>query len=222
MGGILSSSSGSSSKNPKKKPAGTVSDVDRAVLDLKNARDRLTRYRAKLEQDEKKLLTRAAQCQKKGDKNMAVGLLRLRKYKLNEASNVENQLLSVMQMVETIQSKENEKEVLGAMKNGKDMLEAMHNEMGIDDVLTLMDEIEEHSEIENKINDILTHGGAAAVDADVEDELAALEKELLEEEGKKVDEQLPEAPTGKLPTVATEGPKQEEAQTEPQRVAVAS
>lgn len=153
---------------------------------------------------------------------MAVGLLRLRKYKLNEASNVENQLLSVMQMVETIQSKENEKEVLGAMKNGKDMLEAMHNEMGIDDVLTLMDEIEEHSEIENKINDILTHGGAAAVDADVEDELAALEKELLEEEGKKVDEQLPEAPTGKLPTVATEDPKQEEAQTEPQRVAVAS
>eukprot|EP00565_Helicotheca_tamesis_P007559 CAMPEP_0185732448 /NCGR_PEP_ID=MMETSP1171-20130828/16234_1 /TAXON_ID=374046 /ORGANISM="Helicotheca tamensis, Strain CCMP826" /LENGTH=221 /DNA_ID=CAMNT_0028401945 /DNA_START=34 /DNA_END=702 /DNA_ORIENTATION=- len=221
MGGTWSSSS--SSKNTKKKPGGTISDVDRAVLDLKNARDRLTRYKAKLDKDEKKLLERAKQSQLKGDKNMAVGLLRLRKYKLNEAANVENQLLSVMQMVETIQSKENEKEVVGAMKNGKDMLEAMHNEIGIDDVLQLMDEVEEQAEIENQINDILTHGGAAADDVDVEDELAALEQEVLEEEKAKVEEELPEVPTGKLPAIPDEiKDTRKEAQKEPKRVAVAS
>ena len=103
-----------------------VTAIDRTMLDLKNARDRLQRYRKKLEQDEAKLLVRAAQAKQAGRTETALGLLRLRKFKQQQATDCENQLLNVMQMVETIDSKQNDQQLLAAMAAGKDTLKLMH------------------------------------------------------------------------------------------------
>lgn len=216
MGGVFSSSgTGSSSTTQKRKPpGGTISSVDRAVLDLKNSRDRLSRYKAKLELDEQKLVQRAKLAKEKGQTKTALNLLRLRKYKQREVETVEGQLLNVLQLVQTIDSKQNEAQVLAAMKVGKDTLQHMHEQMTVDDVLELMDQIQEQNAVESEISDILQQG---VPELSIEDE-AAVEAELqslMESEGlvtttttttslpeAPTTELLPTAPTNKLPDVA--------------------
>lgn len=222
MGGAFSSSSSSTQKKrPRKEPGGSISDVDRAVLDLKNARDRLTRYKKKLELDEVKLTDRARQAKKAGDTKTALNLLRLKKYKRTEVDNVNGQLLTVLQMVETISSKENEKEVLTAVANGKDSLEKLHQETSLEDVLDLMDKVQEQAELEAEISQVLAGVPSLSSDAEleVERELAALEQATEEPI------HLPSVPTTELPTPEKVEPveaKTTAAASKPARVAVPS
>jgi len=188
---------GSFTSKHAKKPKPEISDIDRAVLDLKNARDRLHRYRAKLEQDDAKILAQAKKAKDAGKKERALGLLRLRKYKQAQAASCEDQLLNVLQMVETIDSKQNETAVLSALAAGKDSLKKMHEETTVDDVLELMDAVQEENEVEREISDILQ--GVPTLDPAAEEEVEAeLEALQMEMNGEAVPS-LPTAPTTKLP-----------------------
>lgn len=179
MGGAFSSSSssgggGTNIKTKKAPPPGSgISATDRAVLDLKNARDRLQKYKNRLELDDAKLVERARQAKAEGKTKAALNLLKIRKIKTREVETVEAQLLNVLQMVQTIDSKQNEAQVLAAMKKGKDTLQRMHEETTVEDVLNLMDEIHEQNELEREINAVFE--GAPSLS--VEDE-AAVEAEL--------------------------------------------
>lgn len=218
MGGSLSSSGSSSSTGKKRKaPGGTISSVDRATLDLKNARDRLSRYKKKLEQDESKLVARARKAKQEGQQKTALNLLRLRKIKKIEVENVEGQLLNVLQMVQTIDSKQNEAEVLAAMAKGKDTLQKMHEETSMDDVLDLMDQIQEQNEIEREISSILQDvpNLSMADEEAVEAELAAL---MMQDSIN-----LPTVPDSTLLPIAPNSKLPEQAGQEAEkRVAVAS
>mmetsp|Transcript_16018 Transcript_16018/g.37117 ORF Transcript_16018/g.37117 Transcript_16018/m.37117 type:complete len:232 (+) Transcript_16018:120-815(+) len=181
----------------KRGPSPAISATDRATLDLKNARDRLQKYKTKLENDDSKIISRAKKAKAEGNTKAAINLLKIRKLKTREVESVEAQLLNVMQMVQTIDSKQNEVQVLAAMKEGKDTLQRMHEETTVDDVLNLMDEIQEQNELEQEMNDILL--GANIGSLTVEDD-AAIEAELEELMGisslpqKATSEQLPGAP----------------------------
>lgn len=217
MGGAFSSSS--SNSKAKTAPPNAVnrqaeiSDVDRAVLDLKNTRDRLTRYRNKLQADSDKLVEQARHAKLHGRKETALGLLRLRKYKTQQANGVDEQLLTVLQMVETIDSKQNEKQLLDALAIGKDALKRMHEETTVDDVLHLMDQIQEEIAVEQEITEIL-QGVPTLSPADelaVEQELAQMQEDMMSETGSKREEgtatsavhELPAVPTTKLPDLPT-------------------
>ena len=193
MGGGFSKSKSA----PVKKP--TITAIDRTVLDLKNARDRLQRYRLKLEADDEKLVQQARKARDAGKKERALGLLRLRKYKQAQASSCEDQLLNVTQMVETIGSKQNENAVLEAMAAGKNTLKKMHEETTVDDVLNLMDEIQEEAQVEQEIAEIL-HGVPELSPADEEAVEAELEAMMVEMNGE-TPIHLPEAPSDKLPEI---------------------
>mmetsp|Transcript_14758 Transcript_14758/g.16910 ORF Transcript_14758/g.16910 Transcript_14758/m.16910 type:complete len:213 (-) Transcript_14758:342-980(-) len=196
MGGFISTTTKS-----VKKPGGTVNDIDRAMLDLKNARDRLQKYRSKLEADEVKLLKRAKDANDAGRKGTALGLLRLKKFKVRELEGVENQLLTVLQMVETIDSKQNEKQVLNALRTGKDALAKMQRETTVDDILNLMDQIQEQNEVEKEVSDILGDVPPLSVEdeAIIEQELEAMAAEL---NGTTTSmPELPQVPTSQLPTI---------------------
>jgi hypothetical protein len=195
-------------QGPKLSTLAAISATDRAILDLKNARDRLMKYKTNLERDEKKLLLRAKELHTQGQKNMALQLLKLRHFKLNEVDQVEKQLLNVLQLVETINSTQNEHEVLRAMKTGKDTLERMHQEITVDHVLELMDDIREQHQIESEISTLIGGAFTALDDSEIEADMVALEKELQEEakiqqqsqiELEKENLQLPDVPTTKLP-----------------------
>jgi len=209
MGGVFSSSSdhNTTTKKKQKIPPQQISNVDRATLDLKNARDKLQRYKTKLEQDDARIVERAKKEKADGNTKAALSLLKIRKIKTREVESVEQQLLNVLQMVQTINSKQNEVQVLNAMKEGKDALTKMHKETTVDDVLNLMDEIQEQHELENEINDILQSSPAGCLsiedEADIESELEALimgqqsTASTTSESTKEQTEELPVAPDTK-------------------------
>lgn len=210
MGGVLSK------KNSPKKPE--ITEIDRAILDLKNARDRLHKYRTKLENDEARLVQQARIARDANKKERALGLLRLRKYKQSQAITCEDQLLNVLKMVETIDSKQNEIKLLSALAAGKDSLKRMHEETTVDDVLNLMDEIKEEIDVENEITEILSAVPtlSAADEEAVEAELAALDMEMYKTTSEEID--LPAVPTNKLPDMDVSEPPTTHA--EPAREAV--
>jgi Snf7 len=217
MGGHSSKSQGTTTTT-KKPPAGSISDVDRAVLDLKNARDRLQKYKAKLEMDEIKLLQRAKEAKDAGKNSQALGLLRLKKSKRRGVEDVENQLLTVLQMVETIDSRQNDKQIIGALRTGKDALAKLQKETTVEDILELMDQIKEQNEVENEVADILSNVPSLSVadEATIEAELEALEAAMKAE----AYPDLPQVPTNKLPEIAQ--PHKNPNTAKPIREAVAS
>lgn len=192
-----------------------ISDVDRAMLDLKNARDRLSKYQSKLQADEAKLIERARLEKQKGQPKVALQLLRIKKMKTREVEQIDAQLLNVLQMVQTIDSKQNEQQVIDAMKTGKDALAKMHEETSLDHVIDLMDQIEMEQELEKEISSVLMHGaGTLSVqdEAAVEQELVALMGETnlaTSEEQRK--HSLPDVPTTQpLPVAPASKPSEEE------------
>jgi len=210
-----------------------VTLIDRAVLDLKNTRDRLSRYKTKTSADCDKLLSRAqsihGQNMKDAQKKAtALNLLKLRKYKLNQVENINSQLLTIETMVANIQSKEEETEVFAALKKGKNALQQLHDENTVEDVLKLMDEVVEQNEMEREINEVLIGSAANSLSPEelmeVEEELAALEREMLG--GEKAEEdndiQLPDVPDDELPMVGETDKVEEVTSQQPARIALAS
>lgn len=222
MGGVFSSKNAVAHNQPSKPVE--VTAVDRTVLDLKNARDRLQRYRKKLEADNVKLLEQAGRAKQNGQTQTALGLLRLRKFKQQQATSCENQLLTVLQMVETIDSKQNDAVILAAMAAGKDTLKKMHEETTVEDVLELMEQVQEQHDYEKEITDILQNVPELSVadEQAVEAELEALAQEIHAggDEQNATEQSLPEAPTHKLPEISTPVATTTTAQPVQERVAV--
>ena len=198
--GVFQSKPTKTTKQPHTKQS-AISDIDRAILDLKNARDRLTKYRAVLDTDSQRLLNKATECKSRGRNKLAIGLLRLRRERLHEVGGVESQILTVMQMVSTVRTKEEEGEVMNALRGGKDALKKLHEQTGLEDVLKLLDDIVEENEIEKEVGEALGRLGEEGItltpegEVEIEAEFAALEAEIANVE------ELPEAPTKAFPVV---------------------
>ena len=214
---------GSYTSKPKSKKVEhtyEITAIDRAILDLKNARDRLRRYQIQLEKDLMKLTSRALAFKKQNKQTAAIHVLKLRQFKQREAQNVDNQLLNVHEMISTLNTKVDEAKILDALKQGTQALKTLHEETSVDDVLKIMDEMQEEMEIEEEISNIIASGGSSVSiddDEDILQELEAMERELNAADT--VPDNLPVAPDKQLPAI--EKKTEEVAQTN-ERVAVAS
>jgi charged multivesicular body protein 6 len=187
---------------PPKKPQ--VTAIDRTMLDLKNARDRLSRYRTKLAQDDVRLREQAVKAKHNGQTTTALGLLRLRKFKQQQAAACEDQLLNVLKMVETIDSRQNDAHILAAMATGKDALAALQKETTVEKVLDLMEQIQDQHDYQQEINEALQAVPALSgvEEQAVLDELQALQDTLTTAtNGEPSQLQLPNVPTHALPNV---------------------
>ena len=95
------------------------------------------------------------------------------------------------------------------MKSGKNALQMMHDKMGIDNVLDLMDDIRDQNETEQRINEVLGQEGLMVMEElgeeDILAELEQLEAEVRQEEEqqkkKEGDVVLPNVPQRPLPSV---------------------
>ena len=220
---------------PPKKVSPPITSQDKAVLDLKNSRDRLKKYTKRLESDQVRLVERAKVFLREGDKRNAVFLMKVKKKKESEVANVEGQLLRVYDLVSAIEWEAQQGAVVEAMRAGKDAMREMHEEMSVDAVLELMDEIQDQDEVARRINEALSKGiGGGEVDEEeVEREMRVMEREmgLGEGEGEELEElEMPEAPKGtpaemRLPAAPTGSPSaaaEEEEEEGRERVAVAA
>lgn len=178
MGSVFGKAKGNSKKNGVKGGQKTdITDKDRAVLELKNARDRLKKYRKKLEKDSEKLQAQALQLIKLKHKDRALLVLKLKRFKEKEVSNADGQLLTVLEMIDNVEWESSNMEVLKALKSGTNMLNKMHEEMSLEDVENLLDETNEAIEVENQISSLISGQLNVADDEELEMELSEMMKD---------------------------------------------
>ncbi len=74
-------------------------------------------------------------------------VLKLRRFKEKELTNVDNQLISVLEMIGNVEWEYSNMEVLKALKSGNNALNKIHEEMSVEDVSNLLDETNEAIEV---------------------------------------------------------------------------
>ena len=186
MGARLSSRRGNNLDTTKPKlPHPSVNDKDRAMLDLKRARDKLRRFRVKLEMDSGALEQRAKDLirEKKTDKVMFV--LKLKKFKMKEAENVEGQLSKVLEMIQTINWEEQNAAVVKALQSGTNALNKMHEELPLEQVESILEDNAMALERQDSINVVLSEGLDAVDNSELDEEYAALLESIVSQEGEK-------------------------------------
>lgn len=156
-------------KKKKKKPR-AVTAQDRAVLDLKVARDGLRRFQAQLDADAVRLTARASTLLRNGKRDRALLTLKFRRFRQDRADAVDGQLLQLEHMVSAIRWEERQGAVVRALREGTAALKALHEDMG--DVAALMDEAQDQLDAERAVSALLA--GDATDDAALVAELDAM------------------------------------------------
>jgi len=201
MGGIFSSTCRHTNKRKN-----VISESDRAVLDLKNARDRLRKYEAKLASESEYLTSQARELLRTGKRDRALLLVKLRRLREARLGDVDAQLLKLEEMVNTIEWENQQSVVLDSLRRGNDALNAMQSLMSLEAVEQLMDETRDAIDAEEKISAVLA---GATLSATAEDEVLTefkqLEQQQQQQEASEAPVAFPEAPSTK-PDVGLQRP----------------
>ncbi|PBP20430.1 SNF7 family protein [Diplocarpon rosae] len=198
---------GNSSSSPK------ISAQDKAILDMKNQRDKLHQYQRRitvLTDREKEI---AKQMLAKGDKPRALLALRRKKYQESLLEKTDAQLEQLEKLTSSVEFALVQKDVVFGLQQGTNVLQEIHKEMGgLDHVEKLMGETADAVAYQQEVSDMLGGRISNQDEDEVEDELAALEAEVT-------GVPLPEVPTTDLPKKERAKVRQQERE-EQQRVAM--
>nr|XP_019949978.1 PREDICTED: charged multivesicular body protein 6-like [Paralichthys olivaceus] len=182
-----------------------VTEQDKAVLQLKQQRDKLKQYQKKITSQLEKERLLAKQLLKDGRKDKALLLLKKKRYQDQLLDKTENQISNLERMVQDIEFMQIEMEVIEGLKVGNVCLKSMHEIMSIEDVERILDETQESIEYQKQIDEML----AGALTQEDEDAVLAELQAITEGE----DIALPEVPTEPIPEVP-EAAKAERARRE--------
>ena len=189
------------SKN--KVPESRVTEQDKAVLKLKQTRDKLKQYQKRIVLSQVKERELAKKCIADGRKDKALRLLKKKKLQDKLLEQTDNQLDNIEQMVNNIETKQMEIQVMNGLDQGNEALKELHKIMSLDDVERIMGDTEDAIEYQNEIDDILS--GGLSVDETNEDDLLTELQDIL---GDDISDQLPEVPDTKLPEPAKDPGRQ--------------
>ncbi|XP_024287267.1 charged multivesicular body protein 6 [Oncorhynchus tshawytscha] len=179
-----------------------VTEQDRAVLQLKQQRDKLKQYQKRITLQLEKERNLAKQLLKDGKKEKALLLLKKKRYQDQLLDKTENQISNLERMCQDIEFAQIEMKVIEGLKVGNDCLKSLHEAMSIDDVERIMDETQEAIEYQREIDEML----AGSLTQEDEDAILA-ELEAITQG----DLDLPEVPDESLPEV----PETAEVEPEP-------
>lgn len=193
-----------------KKPISRVTEQDKAVLQLKQQRDKLKQYQKKIEINLEKDRQLAKRLLSENKRDRAKLLLKKKIYQEKLLQNTDVQLEKLEQLTHDIEFAQIEIQVLDGLKTGNTALKKVHEILNIDDIERILDEtkegIDKQHEIDELISGKLTDEDELAVEAELE--------ELLD-----VKDELPEVPEDKLPELPQEKVKEKRAK-EKERVAL--
>ncbi|XP_034830584.1 charged multivesicular body protein 6-A [Maniola hyperantus] len=191
----------SKSKKPVKS---RVTEQDKAVLQLKQQRDKLKQYQKRIELNLERDRQLAKKLLSEDKRDKAKLLLKKKRYQENLLHNADVQLEKLEQLTHDLEFTQIEVQVLDGLKTGNAALKKVHDILNIDEIEKILDEtkegIEKQREIDELISGQLTEEDNEAVEAELES--------ILD-----VKDQLPEVPADKLPDVV-----EEETPERPQRV----
>ncbi|KAH7311782.1 Snf7 family [Rhizoctonia solani] len=195
-----------------------ISAQDRAIVDLKNQRDEVKRYRKRIQIILDREHAIAKEALANGNKRVALIALRKRKYRESMLQKTDGQLETLEGLVSSIEFALVEKDIMFGLQQGNQVLKALHAEMSLEDVEKLMEETAEAVAYQNEIDQMLTSRMTVDEEEAVQKELAELQSEALG--SAPIHEPSPPEPV-KLPSVPTTEPAQEEpAKESEQRVAL--
>ncbi|XP_050075546.1 charged multivesicular body protein 6 [Anopheles maculipalpis] len=185
----------------KTKPVSRVTEQDKAVLQLKQQRDKLKQYQKRIELSLEKDRELAKKCLANGRKERAKTLLRKKKYQEKLLSNTDAQLETLEKLASDIEFAQVEAQVVTGLKVGNEALKKVNEILSIDEVEQILDEtresIEKQQEIDALLNGVLTEEDEDEVLAELEDLIGADQpKEAEREDGS--DLRLPDVPDEEL------------------------
>ncbi|XP_051572598.1 charged multivesicular body protein 6-like [Myxocyprinus asiaticus] len=191
-----------------------VTYQDRAILQLKQQRDKLKQYqkRITLQLEKERLL--AKQLLKDGKKERALLLLKKKRYQDQLLDKTENQIANLECMVQDIEFAQIEIKVIEGLKAGNDCLKQMHEVLSIEKVERILEETQEAIEYQKQIDELL----AGSLTQEDEDAVLAELEAITQEE----DITLPELPTDPLPVVPKHETEGKEAQIKADREMLAA
>ncbi|CAZ84046.1 unnamed protein product [Tuber melanosporum] len=169
-----------------------ITAQDRAILNMKLQRDKLHIYQKKIQT----ILTReheiAKECLARDDKPRALLALRRRKYQEQLLVKTDAQLEALEKLTSTIEFSLVEKAVLYGLQQGNQVLKEIHKEMSLEAVEKLIEETDEARAYQREVSNLLAGVMTNEEEDAVEDELEALEREVL---GARAVPAMPDAPS---------------------------
>ncbi|OKL58772.1 hypothetical protein UA08_05550 [Talaromyces atroroseus] len=180
-----------------------ISSQDRAILDLKNQRDKLHQYQKRIIVLTDRETAIAKECLARNDRKRALLALRRKKYQETLLAKTDAQLAQLEQLTSQVEFALVQKDILFGLQQGTQVLQAINKEMGgLAAVEKLMGETEDARAYQEEISQMLAGQMSNQDEDEVEDELEALQREA---EGVV---ELPKVPTADLPAVTEEEKEQ--------------
>ena len=147
---------------------------------MKNQRDKLRQYQKRVTVITTRETEIAKECLVKGDKQKALLALRRKKYQESLLSKTDAQLEQLEKLTSSVEFSLVQKDVLFGLKQGTQVLNMIHKEMGgLEGVEKMMGETEEARKYQEEISEALAGQMSNEDEDEVEDELEALEKEVI-------------------------------------------
>lgn len=172
-----------------RKKQSRVTEQDKAILQLKQQRDKLKQYQRRVAQQLERERALARQLLRDGRKERAKLLLKKKRYREQLLDKTETQISSLEAMVQNIEFAQIEMKVLEGLQAGNECLNKMHQVMSIEEVERILDETQDAVQYQRQIDELLA-GSFTQEDEDaILAELDAITQEQLE---------LPEVPTEPL------------------------
>ncbi|XP_007957785.1 charged multivesicular body protein 6 [Orycteropus afer afer] len=178
-----------------RKKQSRVTEQDKAILQLKQQRDKLRQYQKRVTQQLERERAVARQLLRDGKKERARLLLKKKRYQEQLLDKTETQITSLETMVQSIEFTQIEMKVMEGLRVGNECLQKMHQVMSIEEVERILDETQEAVQYQQQIDELLA-GSLTQEDEDaILKELDAITQEQIE---------LPEVPTEPLPDKSPE------------------
>ncbi|GAB6018692.1 Charged multivesicular body protein 6 [Chamberlinius hualienensis] len=181
-----------------KKKQTRISEQDKAILQLKQQRDKLKQYQRKITESLEKERALAKKLIQENKKERAKLLLRKKKYQEQILQRTDGQLETIEKMVSDIEFAVIETKVLEGLKNGNTALKQLHDVMSLDEIEKILDETQESVAKQKEIDELLAGVLTSEDEDDVLEELDSLIKENMPEVPENMEVELPEVPEDEI------------------------
>jgi len=211
MGGLFSSK-----KSPPKAQPNRVTEQDKAVLSLKQQRDKLKQYQKKIQNNLEKERLLAKQLLADGRKEKAKLLLKKKRYQDNLLAKTDGQMDTIDRMIQEVEFAQVEVKVVDGLKQGSEALKQLNALINIEDVERIMDETQEGIEYQKEISELIGGGLSQEDEDDIMAELEGLQEDIdlpnvPEHEVQPVEDRLPDVPVEEPAKPQKEPERQREA-----------